>query len=434
MKRTICKHKTVVTIFSAFLIAASVMLLSVSDAKATDGHFLHGVGTINQTMGGAGTAVFLDSLGTIAWNPAGSVDFEGGRLDLTMEYFIPDRTLSSSISGVMSGSTDSETNASIMPSFGYIYHRKGTTSAWHFSMYGLAGFGVDYPQDNTAAATTNAILTPQASGGFGAIESDYRLMKFAAGKSYIVSKRLALGYSVIPAYSSLKVTPAPFANPTATGYPSASKSEGATGIGFQGGLRYKASDKINLGLSISTPLHFSKFKWNDSNGNPLYFNLDVPGFVTMGIGYKPCDKTTYAADIRWINYADTNGFDKSGFTPTASVAGFGWDNIFTIGIGVQRKITQNTKLRFGYNYSQNPIDSSLSFFNVPAPAIIKDHAAIGLTRTLKSGNEYSIGYYHAFANEISGPMINPATGVVAGTTVTSRLAEDSIALGYAYNF
>ncbi|MFA6449944.1 MAG: hypothetical protein WCX65_10765 [bacterium] len=428
------KHKAIGTFFFALLIAASAMLLSTSDAKATDGHFLHGVGTINQTMGGAGTAAFLDSLGTIAWNPAGSVDFEGGRLDLTIEYFIPSRTISSSISGVMSGSTESDTNSSVMPAFGYIYHRKGASSAWHISLYGLAGFGVDYPQENTVSATSNAILMPQSMAGFGAIQSDYRLMKIALGQSFIVSKRLALGYSVIPAYSSLEVTPAPFANPTSTGYPSADSPEGATGIGFQGGLRYKAGKNINLGLSVTTPLHFGKFEWNDSNGNPLSFNLDVPGFISAGIGYSPSGKTTYAADIRWINYADTNGFDKSGFTPTASVAGFGWDNIFALGIGAQRKISQNTNMRIGYNYSQNPIDSSLSFFNSPAPAIIKHHATIGLTRKLKSGNEYSIGYYHAFANEISGPMVNPATGAVAGTTVTNKLAEDSIAWGYSYNF
>lgn len=426
--------KSAVMFLFGILIAASAILMPAKDASATDGHFLHGVGTINQTMGGAGTAAFLDSLGTIAWNPAGTVDFEGGRLDLAVEYFIPDRTVSSSIANTMSGSTDSDTNASIMPAFGYIYHRKGTSSAWHISLYGLAGFGVDYPQDNTMTATTNAMLMPQSMGGFGTIQSDYRLMKLSAGQSFIVSDRLSMGYSVIPAYSSLKVTPAPFANPTSTGYPSAGKPEGATGIGFQGGLRYKANNKVNLGLSITTPLHFGKFKWNDSNGNPLYFNLDVPGFVSAGIGYTPCQKTLYAADVRWINYADTNGFDKSGFTPTASVAGFGWDNIFAFGIGVQRKISQNTKLRVGYNYSQNPIDSSLSFFNTPAPAIIKDHATIGITRKLKSGNEYSIGYYHAFANEISGPMVNPTTGVVAGTTVTNRLAEDSIALGYSYSF
>ena len=53
----------------------------VTPARATDGHFLHGVGAVNNAMGGAGVAAPVSILGTFYLNPAGLIAFDGLRVD-----------------------------------------------------------------------------------------------------------------------------------------------------------------------------------------------------------------------------------------------------------------------------------------------------------------------------------------------------------------
>ena len=121
---------------------------------ATDGHLLHGVGPVNQSMGGAATGVCLDPTGSIAWNPACTAVFTGRSLDISAEYFVPWRELSSSVNANafgpgmppvdMSGTTWSETNAALLPNFTFIKRDDGSPVAIHFGLLGTAGFGVDY--------------------------------------------------------------------------------------------------------------------------------------------------------------------------------------------------------------------------------------------------------------------------------------------------
>ena len=63
---------------------------AVTPARATDGHFLHGVGAVNNAMGGAGVAAPVSILGTFYLNPAGLIAFDGLRVEFSFEMFKPD--------------------------------------------------------------------------------------------------------------------------------------------------------------------------------------------------------------------------------------------------------------------------------------------------------------------------------------------------------
>ena len=65
--------------------------------NATDGHFLHGSGPVNEAMGGADTGLCLDATGSIAWNPACTARFMGRRFELHGTIFVPWRSLSSTV-------------------------------------------------------------------------------------------------------------------------------------------------------------------------------------------------------------------------------------------------------------------------------------------------------------------------------------------------
>lgn len=425
----------------------AVALLAAGRLPATDGHVMHGAGPVNESIGGAGTGACLDATGSIAWNPACTVTFEGTFLDGAFEYFVPFRSLSSSVGanafGVgfpaqsMFGVTQSATNAGAMPSFAFVKHGPKSRNAYHMGLVSVAGFGVDYPQDNTFH---NAILTPQAPAGmgFGAIDSSYAMMKVPIGISRMVTSRLAIGVSVVPALSMLKVAPAPFAAPVSIGggaaqYLSASNTSKAAGIGGDVGVHYQLGRTVSLGAAWHSPMRFAAFQWNalDASNQPhtVRFRMDMPQFVTMGIGVTPAAGTLLAADVRWINYANTQGFAASGFNPDGSVAGFGWRNIWTAGGGVQQRVARKYFLRLGYNYSQNPIPAALSFFNTPAPAIVQHHITAGLTKVLSPRLAIHLVYYHVFENHETGPYMGPQ-GPMANASVTNQLAENSFAVGF----
>ena len=73
------------------LAAASILIaaLSASPAQATDGYFLNGIGAKAKGSAGVAIAQPQDAL-SIAANPAAATEV-GGRLDVGVEFFIPNR-------------------------------------------------------------------------------------------------------------------------------------------------------------------------------------------------------------------------------------------------------------------------------------------------------------------------------------------------------
>ncbi|MDE3149872.1 MAG: hypothetical protein KGL37_10425, partial [Acidobacteriota bacterium] len=193
---------------------------------ATDGHFLHGAGPVNEAMGGADTGLCLDATGSIAWNPACSFRFKGHRIEFHGTVFVPWRSLSSTVDAnafgpgmpgaTLSGTTVSHRNTSLMPGLALLYHPQASRSAYHIAILAVSGFGVDY---DLSKNFSNPILTPQAPNGFGcgSIRSNYALLTVPFGMSRQITSHLAAGVSIVPAYSVLKVIPASFATPVTAG-------------------------------------------------------------------------------------------------------------------------------------------------------------------------------------------------------------------------
>lgn len=424
-----------------------LVLVPLAQARATDGHFLHGVGAVNSSMGGAGVAAPQDLLGALYVNPAGLMAFEGTRADLGFEMFKPDRELSSS-AGPMNGSTRSTSSFVPIPAFAFSTRLANRNIVLALGGFGVGGFGVNYPVD-----PTNPILAPRPFG-FGQIFSNFQLLKIAPAIAASVGDRLWVGFSANLDWASLAVDPFPAASPAADPgpdgrpqtrddrafYSSAVGSDGAFGVGFQAGLIYKVGDNASVGASYTSQQLFQDFKYNSSFANPnlpsfgsprsLEFSLDLPAVTSVGIAIRPVPSLVIAVDGRYIQYENTNGFRESGFAPDGRVLGFGWKNIAVLATGAQYKATTRTTLRLGYNYSGNPVPDELSMFNAPAPAIVQHHATVGLGYQVSRMVGVNAGYYHAFRNSISGPFQTPA-GPAPGTSVTSSLKEDAFLVQFS---
>ncbi len=79
------------------IIIATLLLISATAARATEGINLIGVGPVQQGTAGAGVASAKDSTWLIL-NPAGLTDL-GTRIDTSFQLFAPNRSVRSSLSG-----------------------------------------------------------------------------------------------------------------------------------------------------------------------------------------------------------------------------------------------------------------------------------------------------------------------------------------------
>lgn len=417
-------------------------------ARATDGHFLHGVGAINSAMGGVGVARASSLLGAFYVNPAGLLAYRGTATELGFELFKPERTIESS-AGTAAGSTASSSEFVPVPAFGWSRELRANELTVGVGGLGIGGFGVDYHTD-----PTNPVLAPRPYG-FGAVYSNFSLMKIIPAIAYRPMANLRLGAAANVDWASLAVDPMPIAAPAVDPgpdgrpgtaddrayYSRATDADGSFGIGAQLGLQYDLTPSLAIGLAYTTPQIFQKFSYDAVYENPslasyntprtITFAMDVPAVYAAGLEWTPHGVFTVGADAKYLTYARTRGFKEKGFAADGSVRGFGWRNIWTVASGLEFRPAPAVALRAGYNFSQNPVPDDLSMFNAPAPAIVQHHVTAGAGYTFTNGFGVNVGVYHAFKHSITGPFQTPA-GALAGTRVTSAMSENSLLVGFTF--
>jgi len=425
------------------------------------GHIMQGVGAFNMSMGGAATAQPLDIEGALQWNPASISVFNKKILAFDAGLFFSSPNLSSSLPAGMlgpgapavSGTTKDARGVSPMPSFAMVWGKKGSKHTFGVSVFGISGFGVTFPQETNNPLSpsfnptnpSNPINYPQQARGFGRLRSNYVLMQTAFTYAYKVSDKFSIGFAPTVNFAILEVDPNPIASPSPTlGYP---ESDAATAIGFGGqfGIFYDSGIGFKLGMSYKTEQYFSKFdfsgKYLDGSKAPnVKFKMNYPAIFSVGVGYS-AKKFDFALDYRSADYENANGFAEKGWTPTASVAGFGWKNINIVSVGLQLKLINKLPLRFGYTYSSNPIQSELAMFSVEATAVIKNAFQFGFGYEINNRLTLNGMYHHGDSSgSTSGPMLNPMLvsptnpyGAIPGSNVSYNMKTDLVMFGISYS-
>jgi long-chain fatty acid transport protein len=278
----------------------------------------------------------------------------------------------------------------------------------------------------------------------GGVYSNYQFLKIAPTVAVAVTPKLWLGGAVNIDWASLAVTPIATAAPTVDAqgisYYSGAPADGAFGFGYQVGAVYRPNDLVSLGAAYTSKQNFDPFKYNSTYANPtlpsygtareIEFELDVPAVLAGGLALAPLPNLNLAADLRYIFYEQTTGFDEQGFNPDGSVKGFGWKDVTVLAVGGEFWPTERFAIRAGYNHSSNPIPSEQSFFNVPAPAIVRDHYTVGLGIRPSRRFEISAAYYIAPEQSITGPIPNPS--LPATSTVSSTLKESALLIQFSF--
>lgn len=436
-----------------------VLVLFTSATFAQAGHIMQGVGSVNMSMGGASTAQPIDISGALQWNPASISAFDSKILNFDLGMFFSAPELSSSF-GPLSGMTEDTRGVSPMPAFAMVWGKEDSKHTFGVSAFGISGFGVtfeensNYPQDLMGnpnqnfdpTAAVNPINFPQFAGGFGHIESDYMLLQVGLTWAYEITNSLSFGVEPTINYASLELAPNPLASPSMmAGYP-VSDAATAIGVGAQFGLFFESESGIKLGASYKTAQDFADFEFKNTylDGSPApenAFKMDYPAILSFGFGYST-DAIDFAIDWRNVDYDATAGFEDMGWTQTASVKGFGWEDITIVSVGLQYKKIKKLPLRFGYTYSSNPINEELAFFSAPATAIIKNAFQVGFGYHFNDRLTLNGVYHHGSSGgKTEGPMLNPMMasaqdpyGAVPGTSIGYEMTTDMLMFGISYNF
>ena len=431
-----------------FLLNVTV-LLSAAFAFAQTGHVMQGVGSVNMSMGGAATGQPLDISGALQWNPASISVFDGTELRFDVGLFFSAPELSSTVpefdtsgqptGNFFSGTTADDRGMSPLPALALVWGNPESPHTFGVSAFGISGFGVTFPEN-----ASNPINAPQEFGGFGRVESEYSLLQLSFTYAYKLSDQFSIGIQPNFNYSDLELMPNPTANPTAAGYPTADE-DSALGFGAQFGLYFDSGSGFKAGVSYKTEQSFGEFELDntylDNTTSTNEFKINYPAIYSVGLGYSAGD-VDLALDYRMVDYENTAGFQEKGWTQTASVAGFGWENISIISAGIQYKGIDRLPLRAGYTYSSNPINEDLAFFSVPATAIIKNAFQFGLTYEVNDRLELNTTYHHGSSGDAtSGPLLNPQFisqfppyGAIPGSEVSYDMTTDMIMFGFSYKW
>jgi long-chain fatty acid transport protein len=434
------------------LFAASTMASPL--AYATNGYFSHGYGMKAKGMGGAATAMTIDTFGG-ANNPASMV-WVGDRLDIGVDLFMPERSSSrqgSGMGGAYDGVSESGSNEFLVPEFGYNKLINPNLSLG-VTVYGNGGMNTDYNPGLNGGAGAMA-FAPSCAGapanilfGCGRLGVDLMQLIIAPTASYKIDTNHSIGVSPLFGYQRFKVdglqafdemgfTSSP-GNVTNKGY------DDSTGWGVRVGWLGKLSDTVSVGAAYSSKMSmgaFDKYKGLFAEGG----DFDIPENYNIGVAVKATPQTTVAFDIQQINYSDvksiSNAVSNSLVAPPAdglgstNGSGFNWRDQTVYKLGVEYAYSSDLTLRAGYNYGKSPVrGDNLDdvTFNILAPGVVEQHLTLGATWTLSSKSELTVSYMHAFSKSVTGPSVTSLLGI--GGTETLEMKQNALGIAYGMKF
>jgi len=432
-------------LLSAAVFAAMVL---PTTAMATNGMFMMGNGTKANGRAGVGIGM-ADSAVSGADNPAAMVRV-GNRIDFGVQVFDPDRTTEISGNG-----------------FGFDYRGNGNNDGPFYIPEG--GFNYMLSDDMSIG------LTVVGTGGMNTNYDNLAIFNVAAGPissttginleqvrilptlSYKINDQHSVGVSLQVAYQQFKAWGLDnFNNPgfsSAQGKVTGKGRDDAWGFGLSLGWQGQLTDQLTIGVVYNSKIDMDEF--DDYKGMLAeQGDLDVAENYGIGLAFQATDQLLLGFDVQQINYSDVDSIGNSlnssnctgvpAFNPCPSMmtpgsqlgdnngSGFGWDDMTVYKLAVEYKWNQQLTLRAGYSHADQPIDKDQTMFNILAPAVIEDHATIGMTYVLPQGSEISMFYMHAFEEEVKGR--NSIPGAFAFGEADIKMSQDAFGIAYGWNF
>jgi long-chain fatty acid transport protein len=393
------------------------LLTLVPYACATNGDTLIGVAPASRAMGGAGVAAPQDAISAIFANPAAicmGPYCPGSQTVFAATLYDP-TVRATVVSPAGTFSVKSGMQPFIIPSVGLI---TPLTDRLRFGIgaFGISGMGVDY--------RNSGITLNPATPGDGDVYTQLQILKFAPNMAYLVTPNFSVGASLHLLYGSLDL-----GQGTAHNY----------AFGGQVGAIYKAGP-VSLGVNYTTPEKMDHRNVSDFGSPPVKksLTLESPQNVSFGAAWRPADRLLVEADVKWLNWADADGYRD-----------FDWADQWVYAVGVQYKDPHGICLRGGYNYGKNPVKAHDGFNPagttllqgnaVPTtlyeylrivgfPAIAEHHFTASIGYRFSDTFEGHVGYMYSLNKKVAETSAGGTFGFA------SELREVSYDLGLVWNF
>ncbi len=394
-----------------YTLTAALAAIAAFSTYATEGINLIGIGPVQQGTAGAGVASAKDSTWLIL-NPAGLTDVERG-VDTSLEYFAPDRSLDSTVSGGAGKQTDDSVSyiPSVSASFGCCVEDRGYLG---IGLYGTSGMGVDYGAGRFGADTD----------GDGFIDStqdqadtstDLSIAKLTVTYAQKFDNGFSFGVGPVFVLSLLRTDMLNAYNVAQSG-----EWDSSVGVGAIVGFNQKVGDKLTLGGSYMSEQYMTEF---NEYSDLLNGSLNLPQQVTVGLAYQLMDSLEAVLDYRWIGW---NQLDTLGDQ-------FGWDDQKIVKAGLTWNVSDRFTLRGGISHGNSPIDSDTAFGNALFPAIMTTHLSTGFSYQFDKVR-VDLAYTHALrtSETANGSDSGSYASYVSGTEIS--MAQDSLTLGLGWKF
>ena len=418
-----------------FLVCSLALLLAfclINTANATNGYFANGYSVESKAMGGAGVALPLGSLDA-AINPA-NMAFVGTRIDIGLSLFNPNReyTVKGNPSGfpgtfgLAPGTEKSNSRWFLIPSIG-ANKKLDDNNSIGISIYGNGGMNTDYDtrtfggSDPTGVDLMQLFIVPTYARKIApkhavAISAIFAYQRFEARGLEAFG---ALGFSNSPD------------NLTNNGH------DNSYGFGGKIGYAGEILPFLSVGASYQTRIWMSKL--DEYKG--LFAeqgDFDIPATWTIGVAIKPIPDLVLLADVQEIYYSDVRSINNP-IIPNIlhrkfgedKGAGFGWDDITILKLGVQWQSSKEWTWRAGYSIGDQPIPAREVLANILSPGVVKQHVTGGVTKTIGNNQELKFAVMHALSNDVTGANPLEAPGQ---QKIRIKMNQWEFSVGYAWKF
>ena len=380
----------------------------LSEFVYAQGVLFRGVGAVNESFGSASTAAPLDAAGAIYWNPATISGLKHSEMQFGMGLVMAKSDLSSTL-GLQSGSTEGSTGSIPSPSAAMVWKTPNKRLTLGFMFAGIGGAATMYPHDNTG---TNPIMSTLATG---ARSSNVQIIQVLPTASYQLTRRLSVGITPVLDIGKLEIHPSAIVGPH--GATTSTGSRYLWGAGVNAGLFYQADNCFNYGFTIKSPQWIEDVMVYEKAA--YSFDLDLPLILSTGVSYTGIRNTVLAMDVRYFDWGNTPGFREVGHDANDQLLGLGWESIFSVAFGVERKINNRLKLRAGYCWNENPIPAENSMYNVASPLLMEHVVSCGASWMFAKDWDLAMSYSYAFPTEITGPFYI-SHNAIPNSTVTNK--------------
>lgn len=428
-----------------------VVMLNIGAVEANNGMENVAFGAKSAGMGGTSIAVGDDTT-VMNTNPAAISKVDNGRVDMNLEMMFP--MFSFENKDAMGSGTLNDTNGKhpiyLIPSAGFVYHKKDSPWSFGIGMFNEGGMGTDY--GNLKVDNRFLEMLPPGSPNFSNIEyfSSFGYMKLTPTVSYKITDKISVGISPQLGYAMMRMKMPFFMDQSGNGLPDtlfAADMDGNDTFvpSAKIGLLYNFYNMMGFGISYTTPADI-KLKGNAVMSAPIAemggmipAQARMEGDLNMKIGWPQSVKAgmfmrmkqlggmLMAVDVEWLNwshYYDSipvklsnvtmNGMPQPDQEFTMNTK---WKDQWVFKVGFEYPATENLKLRMGYIYGKNPVPSegALAIMN----PFEEHHITGGLGYEFNDHFEFNMAMAYGLKKDvgvknehnIAPDMLNSTTGM-----------------------